>query len=91
MQQGRRRTYRRDRILETLEFLGFNIVNPNSDSPSFFLEHTGTNQVLAVDKIPERFPEDYVIEMITPVMHFPFFQRVYDAIKDSGEAAPRRS
>ena len=65
-----------------LEQLGYKIVNPKSDSPVYFLEHQESGDIVLIDKHPERFPEDYIVEKINPtIMKFDVFKFLYEQSK----------
>lgn len=66
-----------------LEQLGYKIVNPKSDSPVYFLEHQESGDIVLIDKNPDRFPEDYIIEKINPtIMKFDLFKFLYEQSKE---------
>ena len=84
--------YARDRILLVLESVGYKILNKNSDAPIYYLQHEEGNQIVLIDKEPEKFPEDYVREKINPqVMNFDVFTYLYEQSKIGKKQKIKRS
>jgi len=74
--------YHRDRVIGILEQLGYEVVNPNSDAPVYYLQHKGSGDIVLIDKHPEKFPEDYIEEKIKPsIMNFDVFKHLYEQSK----------
>lgn len=66
-----------------LEQLGYKILNPKSDAPVYFLQHQESEDVVLIDKNPDRFPEDYIVEKINPtIMKFSVFKFLYERSKE---------
>lgn len=73
--------YKRDRIIKVLLSLGFVVQNPKSDAPVYFLYHQKSDIIVAIDKYPDRFPEDYVKEKMQSIMDFELFRFLYEKSK----------
>jgi len=74
-----------------LEQLGYKILNPKSDAPVYFLQHLDSGDVVLIDKNPDRFPEDYIVQKINPtIMKFDLFKFLYEKSKEGKKQQIKR-
>lgn len=74
-------TYKQKRVLTVLDFLDYTIINPDNDSPIFYLEHLTTGDRTSVDQFEDSFDADYMQQgILPPNITMAIFDSVYDQL-----------